>query len=568
MPRLSLAERARVAVLSADRSRRMALSRALNSPLMRWRYGSPVADQLLIVPQDLRTADPSFWREVRLGQFGLAGSIALLKGYSPFDIDPPSQAWDRALNGFGWLRHLNAAESDDARAEARELVLEWIGRNRSIGARTAAWEPAVTARRLIAWISHAGLLLEGVDQRVYQQIAESLGLQHVHHSATWRDAPAGYPRLLALTALVLANLSIAGHDRQLVEAERLFAAEITRQILPDGGHVSRNPAVLVEVLLDFLPLGQCFAARSRTPPEAFTKSIQRMLTMLRTMRLGDGMLARFNGNGVAFPAGLATVLAYDDLAAPKQKTPSPSGYARLERGETVVIVDVGSPPPLEYAAEAHAGCLSFELTIGSRPMFLNGGAPGHADHDWRPASRGTASHNTLSLGDKSSSKLVWHRGLNDLIGGLPIRFPDRVVAKLSEDDGNQTLEAWHDGYLKRFGLIHRRRLKLYDGGRRMEGVDRLGPTAGKMRLKQDLPFSIHFHLHPDVMCRYGRTPGTAEIVPVEGSTWRFSAAGAELVVEESVHFAGSAGPRAGLQIVLRGATFGETEVTWVFEATA
>ena len=41
--------------------------------------------------------------------------------------------------------------------------------------------------------------------------------------------------------------------------------------------------------------------------------------------------------------------------------------------------------------------------------------------------------------------------------------------------------------------------------------------------------------------------------------------GAALTVEESTFFAGSAGPRAAMQIVLRGATFGNSEIKWAVE---
>src|SRR3989304_9532298 len=125
MPRLKLSEQLWVARLSVDRARRFAVSRALYSPPFRWRYGAAVADQLLIVPQDLRTADPSFWDEVQLGQFGLAGTVAVLDGRSPFDLPPPNQAWGRALHGFGWLRHMDAAAREDARATARRIAVEW-----------------------------------------------------------------------------------------------------------------------------------------------------------------------------------------------------------------------------------------------------------------------------------------------------------------------------------------------------------------------------------------------------------------------------------------------------------
>lgn len=560
MAELSIPERFRIFGLTADRARRRSISRLLNLPVVRWSFGSSGADQLLIVPQDLRTADPSFWQEIRHGQLGLAGSIALLGDASPFDVRPPSPAWERALHGFGWLRHLDAAERDDARDHARDLACEWS--TRDLGSRGIAADAVVAARRLISWVSHANLLLDRADQRAYDIVTDSLDLQLRRLSATWRDAAPGYPRLLTLLALTLADLCVAGHDRHLAGVERMFADELAEQVLPDGGHISRNPQVPIEILLDLLPLRQCFAARGRAAPEGLEEAIRRMLPMIRFMRLGDGMPARFNGMGVALPAAQATVLAYDDKPADQLSHADASSYARLMRGATEIIVDVGVPPPLEHAGEAHAGCLSFEMSVGTKLVFVNGGAPAAADADWRPASRATASHNTLSLAEQSSSRLVRHAQLEELLGSVPIRLPSTVKSEIT-DGADVRLVASHDGYLARYGLIHQRRLALSADGRVLEGSDRLTGPGRAVRIANDLPFAIHFHLHPEAGCRHGADPGEVQVVlPGGGEPWVFRASGAVLAIEESVHYADSSGPRRAMQIVLRGLTAGESEVRW------
>ena len=563
MARLKLSERIRITHLAADRLRRGAISSVLYSPPFRWQFAASAAEQLLIVPQDLRTADPSFWDEVEVGQFGLAGTVALADDASPFDLVPPSEAWARELHGFGWLRHLAAAGRPEARETARLLAAEWALRHRGGGG--LAWEPHVTGRRLISWLSHSGLLLEDTDADTYEILTESLGIQLVRLAASWRNSPSGYPRLLALSSLLLAQLCISGHEGQVPETEKLFVQELTRQILPDGGHISRNPGVLVELMLDLLPLHQCFAARSLPAPPELAASLKAMLAMLKYMRLGDGMLARFNGMGVASPAGLATVLVYDDNPGAVPAEAPASKYVRLERGASILIMDVGSPPPLEAAAEAHAGCLSFELSVGTELMLVNGGAPSPANSDWRSAARATASHNALCLGEKSSSKLIRHRTLEDLVGGPPIRFPDDVRAKVEELDGALEIAAEHDGYIRRFDLMHRRTLALSATGRRLLGIDRLAGRHGTMRLRQDVPFAVHFHLHPGIVCRRGESPTIAIIELPGGDVWWFSLEGARLAIEESTYFADSAGPRRALQIIARGATSGETEVRWVLE---
>lgn len=564
MTSLTIAEHTRLARLATDRVRRAAIARLLSSRLLRWRYGAPVADELLIVPQELRTCDPSFADEIAAGHFGFGGAVAYIGSGSPFDLKPPSPEWARELHGFGWLRHLRAAESEEARENAIDLVLEWIRKHGSRGG--IAWDQPVIGRRLISWISNASLLLDDVDQATYDRIADSLGDQLIRLSATWRDAAAGYPRLLSLTALVLADLCVAGHDRHLEEIERAFAEELESQILPDGGHVSRNPGTPVELLLDFLPLRQCFVVRDRPVPPALNAAIDRMLPHIRFLRLGDGSLARFNGMGSPNLDLVATVLAYGDVPTTLPSHAPASGYARLVRGDTVIIADVGSPPRLELAGQAHAGCLSFEMSAGRWPLFVNCGAPGPADQDWRAASRATASHNTVCVGGKSSSRLVLHNLLESLVGAPPIRFPERVVARITElPEGGISLRARHDGYHKQFGLIHRRHLTLEADGKILSGTDKLGPMRGNLRFAVDVPFAVHFHLHPDVACSLARRGGAAEIVLPNNERWSFAAQGAQLTVEDSFHCADLSGPRRALQIVLRGACYGESEVNWVVE---
>lgn len=564
MARLTISERMRIAAISASRRRRGMAAQASGLPGVRWLKGPPRVDQLLIVPQDLRPVDPSFWFEVRHDQFGLAGSLARLGGHSPFDLVPPGPAWERSLHGFGWLRHLHAAEDDEAAQAARRLAIEWTIRHG--GGSGFSWQPAILARRIISWISHATLLLDGSDEQNYDAITRSLGAQLLRLSTAWREAEHGYPRLLSLTALLLADLTVAGRDRFLEADLRLFLDELRAQIRSDGGHASRNSTICVNLLLDLLPLRECFRSRGRPHPDELDAAIARMLAFLKAQRLGDGLLARFNGVGVPQPASVATVLAYgeigkDPLAAPTVAL-GRSGYARIDCGETTVIMDCAGPPPLELAAQASAGCLSFELSCATTTLLSNGGLPGSGHADWVAAARSTASHNTLVLGEQSSSRLVSHARVKALLGQSPLRGPAHVTAeRFQQEDGAVGIEARHDGYLDRQGVLHQRRIAVAPDGRRIVGTDWLKPPRGTLRLKSDVPFSIHFHLHPGITCRRADKVGS---VTIEGGAqrWRMLAEGARLVIEESIYFADAGGPVQTLQVVLRGATFGETEVRW------
>jgi uncharacterized heparinase superfamily protein len=163
---------------------------------------------------------------------------------------------------------------------------------------------------------------------------------------------------------------------------------------------------------------------------------------------------------------------------------------------------------------------------------------------------------------------VTHRRLEELIGAPPIRHPDTVEWHLDETEEGTVLEARHDGYLSRFELMHSRRLALAPDGRRLSGCDRLEGQRQTVRLRADLPFAVHFHLHPDVASWLEADPNTVGLKLPDGERWRFAAHGAQVSIEESAYFANSAGPRAAMQIVLRAATYGESEVNWVVERAA
>ena len=184
-----------------------------------------------------------------------------------------------------------------------------------------------------------------------------------------REMPDGKDRLRARIALAFAALSLPAPASALRSATRNLAEELDRQILPDGGHISRNPMAVLELLADLLPLRQTYANQAEAPPAALIGAIERMLPALRFFRHQDGSLARFNGMGATIQDRIAAILRHDDTAgAPLLHAPH-SGYERLSMGGTTVIADTGPPPPLDVSG-ARACRLPF-LRAVVRPPALH-----------------------------------------------------------------------------------------------------------------------------------------------------------------------------------------------------
>jgi uncharacterized heparinase superfamily protein len=543
--------------------RPLAFSRGLMGALRGGR-----SDRLLIAPQDIRTADPIVADRIYAGHFSLAGKAVDTHGHSPFATAAPSPAWSEALHGFGWLRHLRAADTVLARANARALVEDWLNLDARGGSidRRVAREPRVVARRLISWLSQSPLILAAADHVFYRRF---LGAIDAHCAALrWALAEGlqGEARLTAAIALTHAGLCLERGGGLLRRANQLLSQELATQILRDGGHVSRNPRILVELLLDLLPARQAFVARGIAAPEALLNAVDGMIPMLRMFRQADGSLAGFNGMGASEPDTLATLLAHGDVGGAAVLEAPYSGYQRLEAAGAILVADVGAPPPWAFSGEAHAGCLSFELSSGGDRLVVNCGAPQPDAPQAREAARATAAHSTLVVDDHSSCRFE-PSGSRSIAAGLLVDGPRRVEAtRRRDDDGGQVLQASHDGYARRYAVLHHRALRLAGDGATLLGEDRLAPF-GRGAPPAGKTCAVRFHLHPGLRVQRDADGLGVLLETPAGERWRFEAEGRPIALDESVFFAAPGGARPTTQLVLECA-LGEIErLGWSFRRT-
>ena len=177
-----------------------------------------------------------------------------------------------------------------------------------------------------------------------------------------------------------------------------------------------------------------------------------------------------------------------------------SGYRRMTAPGALAIIDVGAPPPLEFSRVAHAGALAFEFSLGSERVVVNCGAPATQHEAAREVARNSAAHSTLVIDDQSSSQI---EPLSSKANpGLIVAGPREMRAERRRSRRGEVIEAAHDGYKERFGLMHERILAMTQDGSRFIGQDRL--VAAESAKKKDAnesaahEFSARFHLHPSV----------------------------------------------------------------------
>ena len=533
-------------------SRRLALGRI---SAMRFSGGTP--ERLIVAPTDLHPADSFAGEEIVAGRFPLAGRILECDGESPFALELPSEEFAVRLHSFGWLRHMRLVDPEQAAHTTRFIVDDWLqSHGRVIGG--LAWRPEIAAQRIIAWLSHSPVVLKDADYPFYRRFLKSLAFQvrYLRHVAdTTRD---GEPRLRVRIALAMASIAMPASPSRMRKAARHLNEELDRQILPDGGHCSRNPRAALDLLLDLLPLRQTYVNLGHDMPAQLIPCIDRIYPALRFFRHQGGELALFNGATYTLANELMSVLRYDETGgAPFKALPS-SHYDRLAVNETVVLMDTGVPRSVDLSATASAGALSIEMSSGRNRFIVNSGRPRFAGEALRQMSRTTAAHSVATLQDTSSARISTSRFLGPIIVG-GVRKVD--VSRAERQSGADSVTATHDGYLKRFGLLYERDILVAASGNEIRGRERFykpGDPDGPVERGTAV---VRFHIHPTIQL-YRVSSNETRLIAPDGEAWALTCVDVAVEEEEDAFFADPSGVRASRQLTLTMPLAKVAEIQW------
>lgn len=503
------------------------------------------------IPPDPWPCDASQGRQILKGVYSFGGQTLEFPDKPSWEPFGASDAWLSGLHGFDWLRDLRAIGGDAARQKARDLVSDWMNNYRRWD--SIAWRADITGRRLASWIVCHDFFCASADPMFQERVCESLSRQARHLSRALPGKFFGLELVLAIRGLIYSGLCLTeGHER-VEQGLKLLASALNQQILADGGHVARSPAVHLQCLQALLDLRAAFVAADLGVPAEVQHVVDRMIPVLRLFRHGDGGLALFNGTQDTDLGAYETYLSQAGLRGGKAlKTAPYSGFERITQGRTVVIMDTGGMPPQKYSRQAHAGTLSFEMSVGRERLVVNCGAhPGSPK--WTEALRSTAAHSTVTI-DHANSAVFRDDGT---IGRQP-----EVISERHAMEGTACLvEASHNGYVPSHSLTHKRRLFLADAGQDLRGEDRLIGRGAT-------PYAVRFHLHPGVRASLVQQDKEVLMQLPGGTGWRFkfAAPGATLSMQESIYMGRPSMPRRSQQIVVSGLTDqGATAIKWAFK---
>ena len=440
---------------------------------------------------------------------------------------------------FEWLiasSNTPPSVSDD---ESRNRLHSWLIRHARWDRQT--WRPDNLGDRLTFGLTYFDKLCKGAptDFQTFLALALTRQARHlfrlrkidrsvVDHFKIWRGG-------------IAAAIHLPDFQHRLQEAIAGLETAITKHVLPDGGHFSRNPHKHLEAMAELIHINIMLTDARINTPKFLQSAINNMAPMLRAYQHADRGLSLFNGSTEGDPVIINLVLKLSANRAKRASNAPHSGFHRIGAHRTAIILDAGDPVDLAPLVPGHAGTLSFEMSIGPHRMIVNCGSVQNSsgNHKLREALRSTAAHSTLTVANIHSSDLLTG-------GGLGGRRAKNVEVRRYEKDRNILIEASHNGYQDNFGLIHKRSLYLA-----RDGLDVRGEDILKSEARTDQTFDIRFHLHPEVRASLSAGGQVALIKLPTGRGWRFMASNCTMKLEESIYVGGNSMQRSQ-QIVISG----------------
>ena len=343
----------------------------------------------------------------RQGRFTIAGSTQRLVPPVDWGRDPlHSRAYQGSLHNLTWLDLLfSAYRGGDgaALAQARDLVLDWIGGNpRPPGGSEApkAWFDKVAADRApyIAFLARAGTcegLLSGAEARL---LLASLR-EHARYLAHPRPYAATNHGLFVDFGLVALARQLAFADRAprwRRLGERRFERTLRGEIFPrEGLFLEQSTAyqhAVARLLGSFLEVAG--------PDRGLGRILGRMREVAGWLTMPDGgtvLLGDSNlGDDLVWPGGSARDLGSRErglLWLPR------SGLAAVKRPSPAAHLAVAAT--FFRGIHKHSDELTFDLYDRGRRIVADSGLYDNDPGPWRAFSRSSAAHSVLTVDGRS-----------------------------------------------------------------------------------------------------------------------------------------------------------------------
>ncbi len=253
----------------------------------------------------------------------------------------------------------------------------------------------------------------------------------------------------------------------------------------------------------------------------FDELILKMTSILNQYFHNDGSMPLFNGTNNIYTKIIYDSLNKDNYLIKRNFSNINNGLAFYSDKNKTLFFDVVQPTKDLVSSNLSAGTLSVELSGFGEKIITNCGASETFGKNPEYL-RYSAAHSTI---------ILQNTNISEIKEGTPhIKFPQSVVFRQESENETEILEGSHNGYLKKFNKIIKRKLIIFKNKNKVLGEDSIISYKNN---GERLIFHIRFHLEDRMTFNFTNNKKNMILKTKLNNIWLFKS-DAELIVEDSI----------------------------------
>ena len=432
-----------------------------------------------------------------------------------------SQKDFKKLHSFFWLFTIDLKSSKKI---TRSIIYNWKSLNQNYSSKS--WELDTISKRIISWIANSNNFYHEGDENFKINFTKILKKQLNHLTNEIENTEFVNDKMIGCSAIIMGGLCFKHQLHYLNAGFQLLKNIINTIFDNDGFPKSRNPRQVIFYLKYFVLIRELLRDSNTDIPEYLNEIIFYLGQSFNFyFEENDGTFL-FNGNHNLDITEFKKYLKEHGYKF-KNKSNNVGGYTIIKNRKDKIIVDFGSTPEKKYSTDYQSGALSFEVFHDKEKLITNCGYFQNYNHKLNILSKSTAAHSTLSIDDRSSCKFK-----KDKLGYFALENSMKVSnKKIYYDDEIWEMQGTHDGYLKEYGIFHKRNIKFFPKEFKYIGEDII---ICKKNFRK-VGFDIRFHLLPETNA-IKTLDKQSVLLQLKKSGWKFTCSHKNFGIETGLYF--------------------------------
>tara|TARA_A100001011_G_scaffold400732_1_gene518068 strand:+ start:1202 stop:2734 length:1533 start_codon:yes stop_codon:yes gene_type:complete len=293
------------------------------------------------------------------------------------------------------------------------------------------------------------------------------------------------------------------------------------QIDKFGMHKSYNVVEHAKYINSLNELKNIFLYFENKISKKFEETIIRMSSILNEYFHSDGSIPLFNGSNNNYTKIINSSLNKEEYLKSRNFENTNNGIAFYSDKNKKIFFDVVQPNKDKISSYLSAGTLSFEMSFLNEKIITNCGAS--ETYGKNPEYlRYSAAHSTIILQNTNISEVKENNP--------HIKFPQSVTFNFSKNEKETIFEGSHNGYIKKFNKIVKRKIVINHKKALISGEDTI--ISLKKRDNRTI-YHIRFHLNSGISFNFSNSKRNLILKSKNNSMWLFRS-DMELLVEDSI----------------------------------